>query len=153
MKKYFLLYKILLLSLPGVAQLTIAPGTQLITNGAVTITVNDLDMINNGTFSAGNSMVKFSGLIPNSVGGNSSLSFYQLEIAKNGSAALSLQSNIGINNSINFTSGLIDLNQKTITLSTNALLNNETETSRIIGPNGGEVVISMSMNKPNNINA
>jgi hypothetical protein len=153
MKKYFLLYKILLLSLPGFAQLTISSGTQWVNNGAVTVTIGDLNFANNGTFVPGNSVIKFGGDSMNTIGGNSLITFYELQIAKNGNKSLSLLSNININSKVSFNSGLFDLNQKNLILAANAILNNESETSHIIGPNGGEVSITMNMNKPNNVNA
>lgn len=151
MKKYFLLYKILFLSLPAFAQLTISPGAQWVNNGAVTINLNDLDYINNGTFVTGNSVMKFSGTNPNNIGGNSSLAFYHLEIAKTGNK-VSLLTDVSINNKVTFTSGLLDLNQKNLVLAASAILNNEKETSRIIGPNGGEVLITVNLNAPNAVN-
>jgi len=152
MKKYLLLYKILFLSLPGFAQLTISPGARWVTNGNVTVNLQDMDMVNNGTFTPGTGKVKFSGDGSNGLTGSSVTNFSELEIAKSGSNTLVLFSNAGVNGKITFTSGLIELNQKTITLGNNAILNNENENSRITGLNGGEVVISLNMNKPNAVN-
>src|SRR6266404_854184 len=114
MKKYLLLYKILFLSLPAFAQLTISPGTQWVNNGAVTINLNNFDYINNGTFVTGNSVVKFSGTNLNNLGGNSPVTFFHLEIAKTGNNKLSLLSDINISSKVTFTSGLLDLNQKNL---------------------------------------
>jgi len=152
MKKYLLLYKILFLSLPGFAQLTISPGARWVTNGNVTVNLQDMDLVNNGTFTPGTGKVKFSGDGSNGLTGSSVTNFSELEIAKSGSNTLVLFSNAGVNGKITFTSGLIELNQKTITLGNNAILNNENENSRITGLNGGEVVISLNMNKPNAVN-
>lgn len=153
MKKYLVLYKILFLSLPGFSQLTISPGTSLVTNGAVTINMENMSLVNNGTFAAGTGKVIFGGNTNNNLGGTSSTVFNELEMAKTGSNSLVMQSHITVNNKINFISGLIDLNQKNITLGNNAILQNESENSRIIGPDGGEVIIVRSMNKPNSVNA
>jgi hypothetical protein len=152
MKKYLLLYKILFLSLPGFAQLTISSSARWVTNGNVTVNLQDLDLVNNGTFTPGTGKVKFSGDGSNGLTGSSVTSFNELEIAKSGSNTLVLFSNAGVNGKITFTSGLIELNQKTINLGANAFLNNENENSRITGLNGGEVVISVSLNKPNAAN-
>jgi hypothetical protein len=152
MKKYLLLYKILFLSLPGFAQLTISSGARWVTNGNVTVNLQDMDMVNNGTFTPGTGKVKFSGDGSNGLAGSSVTNFSELEIEKSGSNTLVLFSNTGVNGKVTFTSGLIELNQKTITLSNNAVLNNENENSRITGLNGGEVIISLNMNKPNGVN-
>lgn len=153
MKKYLLLYKILFLSLPAVAQLTISSGTQWVNNGNVIINVNALDIVNNGSFTAGNSIVKLSGGTGNNIGGSSATTFYQLEIAKGANSKLFLLSNINVDNKVNFTSGLLDLNQKNLTLASTATLNNENENSRIIAPNGGETIITLNLFAPTAVNA
>lgn len=152
MKKYLLLYKILFLSLPGFAQVTISSGARWVTNGNVIVNLQDMDMVNNGTFAPGAGKVKFSGDASNGLTGSSVTNFSELEIAKSGSNTLVLFSNTGVNGKITFTSGLIELNQKTISLSNNAILDNENENSRITGLNGGEVVISRNLNRPNGTN-
>src|SRR6185369_4556880 len=152
MKKYLILYKILFLSLPTFAQVTISSGTRWVTSGNVVVNMQDMDLVNNGTFTAAQGKVKFGGDGSNGITGSSVTNFNELEIAKSGNNTLVLFSNIGVNGKITFTSGLIELNQKTITLGSNALLNNENENSRITGLNGGEVVITMNLNKPNGIN-
>lgn len=152
MKKYLLLYKILFLSLPAFTQLNISAGTQWVNSGNVTVNVRDINLVNNGTFMAGNSILKFSGNSNNAIGGNSSIAFYELQLSKTNNAILSLLSDININSKITFNSGLFDLNQKNISLANNAFLNNENENSRIVGATGGEVTISLSLNKPTNIN-
>ena len=152
MRKYLLLYKILFLSLPGFAQLNISAGTQWVNSGNVTVNVQDINLVNNGTFVTGNSILKFSGNSNNTIGGSSLTTFYEFQLSKNNNAIISLLSNININNKITFNSGLIDLNQKNISLTSTAILNNENENSRIIGPNGGEVSISLNLNHPANIN-
>jgi len=152
MKKYFILYKILFLSLPAFTQLTVSPGARWVTSGNVTVNLQDLDMVNNGTFTAAQGKIKFSGDGSNGLTGSSVTNFSELEIAKSGSNTLVLFSNTGVNGKITFTSGMIELNQKTITLGNNAILNNENENSRITGLNGGQVVITLNMNKPNGSN-
>jgi hypothetical protein len=152
MKKYFIFYKILFLSLPGFAQLTISSGTRWVTSGNVIVNLQDMSMTNNGTFTAGQGKVKFSGDASNAITGSSAITFNELEIAKSANNTLVLFSNFNVANKITFTSGLIDLNQKTISLNNGASLNNENEISRIIGPTGGEVTITTNMNKPNAVN-
>jgi hypothetical protein len=151
MKKYFILYKILFLSLPGFAQLKISTGARVVNSGNVVINIQNLDMNNDGTFTPGSGKVKFTGDDGNYIGGSATTSFNELEIAKTNNT-LVLFSNVNVNSRVNFVSGMIDLNQKTMTLGNNAVLNNENENSRITGLKGGEVVISTNLNKPNNVN-
>jgi len=150
MKKYFILYKIVFLSLPAMSQLTISSGTRWVNSGNVTVNLQDIDLVNNGTFSPGQGKVKFTG--DNSNGLTGVTTFNELEMAKSGSNTLVMFSNVNVNGRVNFVSGMIDLNLKTMTLSNNAILNNESETSRITGLKGGEVVISTPLNKPSNVN-
>lgn len=63
-------------------QLTIAPGTQMIASGNVKIVLDDIDFIQNGTFSPGNSEVVFQGTENSSIQGSESISFYDLTIDK-----------------------------------------------------------------------
>jgi hypothetical protein len=153
MKKFLLLYKILFLSLPAFAQLSIPSGTQWVNNGNVTINLSNLDLINNGTFAAGNSNVKFTGNVNNNIGGNVASSFYQIEIAKSANVKMVLSSNENVSNQVVFTSGLLDLNQKNLSLASTAVLANENENNRIIAPNGGEAIITLNLNAPNAVNA
>ncbi len=136
----------------GMAQnvVKITPGAILKTTGAVVITLQDMDLDNDGTITQapGEGVFKFTGSQNNSISGASLPLFDVLEIAKTGSARLSLNRNISIGSSINFTSGLIYLNNNNILLQSNALLNNESETSRISSINGGFVEITNTLNAP-----
>jgi hypothetical protein len=153
MKKFLLLYKILFVSLPAFAQLNISPGTQWVNTGNVTINLSNLDMINNGNFNAGGSMMKFTGTTDNTIGGSSAISFYQIEIAKSPSSNVALLSQISVGGQVYFTSGFLDLNQQNLLLGPSANLTNEGENTRMIAPNGGEAMITVNLNAPNAVNA
>ena len=153
MKKFLLLYKILFVSLPAFAQLTISQGTQWVNSGNLNVNVNNLDMVNSGNFVSGSSTVKFTGNGTNNIGGNSPISFYQVEIAKTANSKMVLLSDINVASQVSFTSGFLDLNQRNLILASTAMLNNEGENTRIIGPNGGEAIITVNLNAPNLVNA
>ena len=152
MKKILFSLALIFLWLAGDAQLIITPGAQWVNTGSVKITLKDIDFINNGSFTANNSVMQFSGSTGSNIGGSSATTFYDLEIAKTGSNKLTLLSNIDVASKLTFTSGLVDLNQKNITLASNAYLQNESEISRIIGPSGGEVSITLVLGNPSNYN-
>src|SRR5436190_13465109 len=152
MKKFLLLYKILFLSLPAFAQLTISPGIQWVNSGNVTVNLSNFDWINNGNFSAGNSTIKFTGNTGNNIGGTSAISFYQIEIAKSPNSKVVLLSPISVGGHVNFTSGFLDLNQQNLFLAAGAIFNNEGENTRMIAPNGGEAIITVNLNAPNAVN-
>lgn len=152
MKKYLI---IVLLSLTGVkalAQLTIGSGAQWVTSGNAKLVMQNINLVNNGTFTAGTGNVKFTGSQSGSIGGSSAITFYQLEIAKNSGIQLSLTNNISIGSNLSFTNGLLNLNQKNITLNNGAILSNENENSRIIGSTGGEVIYTTILNAPSSAN-
>ena len=63
----------------------------------------------------------------------------EIEIAKTGGAELSLMSKIIIPQGVYFTSGLLNLNNHILKLTTFSGLYNESEASHVYGPNGGYV--------------
>ncbi len=155
MKKY-LFHAFLLLPSFMSAQnnLKITSGTVIKTSVGVVINLQDMNLDNDGTINqaAGEGFFKFTGTQNNSISGISLPLFDVLDISKTGSAKLSLNRNISIGSSINFTSGLIDLNNNNILLQSNALLNGENVNSRITGTNGGFVEITQTLNAPGSAN-
>jgi hypothetical protein len=142
----------LLFGLQTFAQLYIGAGAQWVNTGNVVVTINNLDLVNNGSFVAGNSGVRFSGSSDNNIAGSSTTTFYDLVLAKGINNKLILITNANIDHQLVFTSGLLDLNQKNLTLASTAVLINENENSRTIGPNGGETIITLNLNQPNIVN-
>ncbi len=134
--------------------LKVQSGATLKTTGGVVITLQDMNLENDGIISqgVGEGLFKFTGSANNTISGANAPLFDLLEIAKTSNAKLSLQRDINIGSRINFTTGLIDLNNNNILLQPLALLNGETETSRIIGLNGGYVEIINTLNTPVAVN-
>ena len=130
------------------AQLRIDNGLQWVNSGAVVITVDNLDLVNDGTFSSGGSLVKFSGNTNTNISGSASINFNEIQIAKAVNNKLLLLKNTSVQNRVIFTSGLLDLNQHNLDLAATAYLDNESALSRIIGPAGGEVTINPILNAP-----
>ena len=153
MKKYILLYKILLLCLPGIGQLTISEGITWGGAGNFTITIHNMDLVNSGNFGPGAGSVKLTGDQNSAISGNIPLRLNMLEIAKTNSAKVSLNSNIKVASSINFIAGQIDLNGNNILLTPAAYIAGESENNRIIGPAGGFIEITQDMNGPVSVNA
>ena len=143
---FFIAVLFLLLIHPAklTAQLYIQKGAVLGCDSNVMICLQNTDLINNGSIhlQAGNDKIVFTGDNNNSIGGDSVSAFNELNIAKSGSSLL-LRQDINISSSIQFDSGLIDLNKQTIfLLQPTTLLINENEKSRITGVSGGSVSIS-----------
>ena len=152
MKKYFLLYIILFLCLPGIGQLTIAEGVNWINSGNVTLTIQNMNLVNNGYFVPGTGSIKFTGNQNSVISGNSAPRINIIEVAKTNGAKVSLNRTIVVNSSINFISGQLDLNGSNILMTASANISGESEINRIIGPNGGYIEITQDMNAPLSVN-
>jgi len=143
-------------SVSGYSQsvIKIQNGTTVSFSSNVIFTISNLDLDNDGTFypAAGQGRVVFAGNANNLIKGNGTTGFDQLEIAKTGNGYLLLEKDFDIRSGIWFTSGKIELNNHTITLLGNALLNNESENSRITGLKGGFVQVAMQLNNPQSVN-
>jgi len=153
MKKYLILYKLLFIGLGGYGQLTISSGAQWINNGNTTIVLQNMDLVNNGSISAGTGSFKFTGTQNSIISGSSMPLFSILEISKTNNAKVLLGRNISIGSSINFISGQLDLNNNNILMVSSANIAGESENNRIIGANGGFVEITQNMNAPTSVNA
>ena len=149
MKKTFPIFLILLATTTQ-AQLVVQSGATLTTTGNAVVSLLNTDLQNNGTINqlSGTGRFVFNGNSSSVISGTSQPNFAILEMAKTGSALLTLQQNIGINDNITFTAGIIELNNKNIILAPTALLVGESETSRITGTSGGFVEISNTLNAP-----
>jgi hypothetical protein len=134
------------------AQLQITSGSFLKTYGDANLVLQNIGLNNNGGFSQSEGTVMFRGDANVNISGSQPVGFNNLILAKNTDASIVLQRGIGINNQLVFTGGLLDLNSFNIDLATNALLMGENESSRIIGANGGKVIITVSINTPNPVN-
>ncbi len=128
----------------------ISTGTTFKTSGGVVITLENMNLVNDGVInqSPGEGTFIFSGNQDAAISGNNQPFFDIVNIAKNTANTLLLNRDISIGTSIIFTSGLIDLNTNHIFLQPAAVLNGETETSRITGINGGYMQIATSLNAP-----
>ena len=133
-------------------QLKIAPGTYL-TNSNGTITVYNTSIQNDGFLSGNGGTIVFTGNNDNSISGNGSSSFHNIQLSKQAGSKLILQKNISASGAVQFNSGLIDLGNQQFELKyPGGLLQNENENSRIFTAGTGEVFITQGLNAPNNTN-
>ena len=72
------------------AQLVITPGAELNISGNTQLTISNMDFINNGKFTAGNGTEFWTGNTSSVPRGSQATPFYNVEINKNGGAALTL---------------------------------------------------------------
>jgi hypothetical protein len=153
MKSIFFLLLSLLSGATLSAQLTITPGAQFSILSDTKLTLKNIDLVNNGNFLvATTNPVSFTGNAPSFIGGDQAIRFFKLEINKTGDQTVSLHRTISVGEGVFFTAGLLDLNGFDIDLGTTGHLDGEREDSRVIGPNGGNVVFSVNLNSPTNSN-
>lgn len=108
--------------------LIITPGAQLTMSGNATLTLQNANLVNNGTFEPGNGSVRMTGTAAGNISGNNPAAFFNLLIAN--SAGIQLQNNISIINQLEL-AGMFHANNFGISLGTNASIINETELHRI----------------------
>jgi hypothetical protein len=134
------------------AQLVVTPGGQFHISGNATLTLQNTDLVNNGIFTTGNSKVSFTGNATSFISGSQPVQFYDLEINKTAGNAVVLQRAIDVKQQINFISGLLNLNNFDTDLGSTGFLNGESESSRITGINGGQVLFTTILNNPSSAN-
>lgn len=157
MKQIIIGLAILFLHSSAYSQLFIGSGSTLAmasSAGIPTLTLQDASLINNGTFVAGLSDVYFqqSSVMANqSIGGSSVPSFDYIIFDMN-EQALVLDTDIEVSGRVVFQSGDCDLNGHTTTLADGVDIGNENNNSSFVGPNGGEVVTTVTLNAPSSEN-
>lgn len=146
----------LLFSFKSLAQteIKIQAGTTIKLSDGIVVTIRDLDLINDGELNAavGDGRIIFSGNSNNRIAGSSISGFDELEIVKSNNTALLLQQELHIRSGIWFNSGYLNLNNQNITLFGNAMLQNESADSRVIGSTGGYIQVNMQLNYPQAVN-
>ncbi len=134
--------------------LKVQTGAVIKNTGGAIITLQDMNLENDGTISQapGEGGFRFSGSANNTISGTSTSLLDIMEIAKTGVAKVNLLQHLNIGSAINFTSGLIDLNGKNILLQPTALLNGESELSRITGTTDEYIELANTLNAPSSVN-
>lgn len=133
----------------------IAAGTQVVVSGAPSIVITNGKWQNDGTFTAGNSVVRMEGnasTANSTIGGAGATTFYDLTQQKSSFDVL-LTANIGVTNNLTMNGGLFQLNNFFVTLGTaTGQIVNETELNRVTGTTGGEIIKVMTLNAPAGVN-
>jgi riboflavin synthase alpha subunit len=125
----------------------LSTGASLHMTAGTVLTINNLDLENDGTVSSAGT-IRFTGNVNTAIKGNTNLALGILEIAKSGDAEVQLERELTINTAISFTSGHINLNGHTIFLQSNAILDEESVSSSIKGAIGGYIETSRILNAP-----
>jgi hypothetical protein len=130
------------------AQLTITPGSQFSAVGNIQLTLQNTNLVNNGNFTNGSSIIRFTGNASSSISGFQPVQFFELELNKSNNTSLVLQRALDVRHRILFSSGFLNLNGFNTDLGTTGFLDGEKETSRVTGANGGRVLFTTMLNAP-----
>ena len=144
--KIKLILLLLLSSYKISAQLTITPGAQFFIAGNIQLTLQNTNIINDGTFTAGNGITSFTGNAGSTISGSQPVQFNDLEISKTNNSIVRLQRAIAVQQRLLFTSGLLNINGFDIDLGSTGHLEGEQENSRVFGNLGGEVLFNTNLN-------
>lgn len=153
---WFSLLATIILPLTAVPQFFIPAGAAVTTTGNISVVLNNIDLKNDGGIAQlpGNGRLVFTGNNNNNISGNSIPLFDILEIAKTGTAKLSLAQNTSVGSQLLFTSGLLNLNTKNLVLQPGAEMVNETEISHAAddAANSGQLTITQIINASSTVN-
>ena len=133
------------------AQLQIGAGVSWKSDAATYVVLNDIGLQHHGSSVLLENKFRFTGSTDVTIEGTTLPVFSILEINKPGTAKIILQRSIEVRQNLSFTSGLLELNNFSIDLTTTGLLNGENENTHVIGANGGYVQIVNTLNAPNNV--
>jgi hypothetical protein len=152
MKNIFIILLLIDFVIQSSAQgsLQTTPGATIKTANNSFIVLDNMHIINNGTFiqAAGDGTIKFTGNADVNISGSSITIFDKLNLAKTTNAKVALQQTVNVVGQVTFTTGLLDLNNSTLNMGTTGTLNGETETSRIFTFGNGYVQVINSLNAP-----
>jgi len=139
---------------PGNAQnfeVVIQPGTTVAVSG--NLVLNNTDLLCNGIFNAGFGTVWLTGVNSTSFSGSGVPVIGNLQLNTGPTTSLSLNTGLQVSGVLNFQSGLVQLNGQQLQLTGSAILQSESETSRITGITGGSVTASATgVSGPNQLN-
>lgn len=155
MKKQWIMYIVLGFLSPYLgAQTTmkITSGTYLVAKGQPQMVLQNTSLSNEGQFTADSSYVRFSGTGTDSIYGSSQTTFFGLGLDKSSSELLLGQA-IQVDDSVYFLAGNLDLRGNDMTLGTDGGgLSGESESSRVVGSAGGEIVKVLVLDAPSGVN-
>jgi hypothetical protein len=150
MNRIFTIFLLLALSGNLRAQLYINGGVSFTLSGNAQLTLNNMDLINNGGLSTGTGSILFTGKAVNKISGVQNMSLYDLAVGKD-SGSVQLQVPVKVSHQVIFTEGLLDLNGNDLDLGTSGSLSGELNSDHITGSVGGSVLFTANLNAPNGV--
>lgn len=134
------------------AQLQIASGTNWKSSVGTYVVLDNIGLQHDAASASLDNIFKFTGNVNTSISGATLPLFTNLEVGLTGTSKILLQRAINVSGNISFQSGLLDLNNNNIDLGTSGSISGESETTRILGPNGGFIQIVNTLNAPSSAN-
>ena len=126
-------------------------GTFVHSSNNVAITCSKSSITGEGNVDLSSATLFLTGGNNINIGAANGFTVKELNINKSSGNVL-LATNINIRNKVTLISGLLNLNTKNLLLDSAAKIIGENENTRIIGPNGGEVIIALTLNNPQSVN-
>ena len=132
------------------ASIKIDAGAHIKSAGGAYMVLDNINVANNGSFqqAAGSGFVKLTGAANVSLSGNGSTSIDVLLLQKDDGAIFNLNSNLSIVSNVNFSGGLLNLNNSVVDLSTTGSFIDESDESRAFTIGTGYVQANGIINNP-----
>jgi hypothetical protein len=142
------------IQLYGQGSLRITKGATIKTSGAAYIVLNNMNIVNNGSFkqTTGNGFVKLTGGSDVNVTGDSITSINQLILFKTAPSTFNLLKDMQVVTYVDFTGGVLNLNNNVLNLGNTGSFMNESEVSRAFTSGLGYVQVSGIINTPLPVN-
>lgn len=156
MKKIFLLLVAHTLACMVWSQgsMQLSTGANIRSSGGSYLVLDNMNIVNNGSFTqvAGNGFVKATGGLDVSLSGSGTTAMDELLMAKTGAAVLTLQSNLSVVSKVNFSGGLLNLNNSILDLGGAGIFTGESELSRAFTTGTGYIQATGTLNAPSAVN-
>jgi hypothetical protein len=150
MKKLILLLIIYSGCRQGFSQVLVTSGASITTRNGGTIVFNNVDLLNNGSIQhgPGDGVLKFTGNSGDTISGIGVNSYDRLLIAKSSGSRVYLKSDVKIGGQVQFSSGILDLQNNKLDLGSTGMLTNESEVSRAFTSGKGYIETIQNFNQP-----
>jgi hypothetical protein len=155
--KQMVLTRLMMVLLPlgaGAQGIHIGTGAKFMVTGAASLVINNGGLVNDGSFSAGDGTVVFTGTAAagvTGIGGAAALAFRNVTINKT-AGEVQLNRDVSISDKITMTSGNLQLNRHTLDLLTTGSIIGEGNQSYMTGINAGRIVRKATLSPPTFIN-
>ena len=121
------------------------PGIHLVKSGSPVLVLQNMNFVNNGTFTPGNGTVQLTGTNEIAINGSNPASFYNLYAGTSG--AVVLGQNITVQNELKM-GGMMQLQDQSVSFEPSAFIVDESETARLqaMAGNTGHAMVTLDLN-------